>query len=102
MTWWPPHPPISADGFRADLQTVSPQFFETLGISLLEGRDFTWRDHEKASRVAVLGRRLARRLFPSRGAIGRRIRIGRDRTPQNVEIIGVVGDASLWSLPHPE
>jgi predicted permease len=89
-----------ADEFGSDLQTVSPQFFETLGISLLEGRDFTWRDHEKAPRVAILGSRLARRLFPSGGAVGQRIRIGKDQARQNVEVVGVVSDASLWSLRH--
>jgi predicted permease len=88
----------AADGFGSDLQMVSPQFFETLGISLLEGRDFTWRDHEKAPRVAILGSRLARRLFPSGDAVGQRIRVGKDQSRQNVEVVGVVSDANLWSL----
>src|SRR5262249_18443409 len=66
------------------------------------GRDFTWQDYEKAPRVAILGLRLARRLFPTDDAIGQRVRIGKDPGRQNVEIVGVVSDASLWSLRDPD
>jgi predicted permease len=77
---------------------LAPRFLETLGMRLLAGRDFTWRDDANARRVALVSQSLARRLFPSGGAVGQRIRVGMARQLQEIEIIGVVNSASLWIL----
>ena len=72
-------------------KSVSPGFFQTMGIPLLAGRDFTWTDIEGRRRVAIVSNNLAREWWgqPS-AAIGRQIRIGR-AGPLN-EVIGVAGD----------
>jgi len=72
-------------------KTVAPGFFQTMGIPLLVGRDFTWTDIEGRRRVAIVSNNLAREWWgqPS-AAIGKQIRIGR-AGPLN-EIIGVAGD----------
>jgi len=77
-------------------ERVGPGLIETLGMRLLAGRDFTWRDDAKAPRVALISESLARQLFPSGGAVGQRIRVGMDREHQDLEIIGIVNSASLW------
>ena len=83
-------------GLRVDLDTVAPRYFETLGIPMLEGRDFTDSDHG----VVILGRRLASRLFPGENPIGKRISwpawSGPPRAP--LEIVGVAGDVKYRSL----
>ena len=56
--------------------SVSPGFFATLGLPMLAGRDFDWRDHSRSRRVAVISRGLADRLFGEGAAVGQRIRIG--------------------------
>jgi predicted permease len=84
-------------GPSTDCQPVAPGFFDTLGMELSAGRDFTWQDTAKALRVAILGQRLARLLFPAGDAIGQHIRIGLDRGPQS-EVVGVVSDATMWNL----
>jgi predicted permease len=86
---------------RADLAMVSPGFFQTLGISLLRGRDFNWRDNEKAPRVAILSQRLAQQLFPAGDAIGQDINIGKDPKRRNVEVVGIVSDARLYDVRSP-
>jgi len=83
---------------NAMVAVLAPRFLETLGMRLLAGRDFTWRDDANARRVALVSQSLARRLFPSGGAVGQRIRVGMARQLQEIEIIGVVNSASLWIL----
>jgi predicted permease len=81
-----------------DVQMVAPGLFDTLGVQLLQGRDFTWQDNKKAARVAIVGKRLAGEMFPSGDALGRHIRIGDENERRDIEIVGVVGDASMWNL----
>lgn len=78
--------------------SVSPGFFKTLGIPLVAGRDFDWRDHSRSRRVAVISQNLADRTFGQQPAIGQRLRIGTSPTDQDIEVIGVVGDAHLFNL----
>ena len=77
---------------------VSPGFFKTLGIPLVAGRDFDWRDHSKSRRVTVISQSLADRIFGQRSALGQRLRIGTNPKDQDIEVIGVVGDAHLFNL----
>ena len=84
-------------GPSSDCQAVAPGFFDTIGMQLLAGRDFAWQDTAKAPRVAIVGQRLARLLFPAGDAIGQHIRIGLDRGPQS-EVVGVVSDGNMWNL----
>jgi putative ABC transport system permease protein len=67
---------------------VSPRYFETMNIPLLEGRTFTARDDEDAPRVAIINEAMARAYWPGESATGRQIRLERVESP--VEIVGVV------------
>ena len=53
---------------------VSPRYFETLGIRLLNGRDVTWQDDSSAPKVAVVNETFARNVFGTVDAVGRRFR----------------------------
>jgi predicted permease len=74
---------------------ISPDFFKTLGIPLIHGRDFNQTDDETHPRIAIVNSSLAKRLFPDGDAIGKRIRIATNR---NVEIVGVAGNARIFDL----
>lgn len=87
---------------QASLAIVTPGFFETLKMQVLQGRDFSWNDDDHAPRVAVLSQNLARRLFPDGEYLGRRIQVGDASERQNIEIVGVVSDARLYNLRQPE
>ena len=70
---------------------VSPEYFRTIGVPLLQGRDFNAFDTAKSKRVVIVSRSLASRL-QSAEIIGERIRIwGSDL----VEVVGVAADAPL-------
>ena len=76
---------------------VSPGFFETVGIPLLAGRDFTIHDNESAPRVLILNRTAAQRLFPQAASVGRLVQYGKLPTT-HYEVVGVVEDAKSNSL----
>jgi predicted permease len=85
----------------AQLDVVSPGFFEMVGIPILQGRGPRWSDTPQAPRVAVVSASLARALGGD--VIGKHVwfAFGADPQFQNVEIVGVVGDASLGNLRSP-
>jgi predicted permease len=76
--------------------SVTPSFFDALGIPLVAGRTFTERDDRNAPRVIVVSKAAAAKFFPGESPIGRRLILpaatGQAQPPQPLEIIGVVGD----------
>jgi putative ABC transport system permease protein len=82
--------------------SVSPDYFKTLRINLIKGRDFTEYDRIGAPRVALINQSAAERLFPNEDPIGKRIRPyinpEYETTDKFVEIVGVVGDVKYDHL----
>jgi predicted permease len=77
---------------------VSPAFFRTVGIPLVQGRDFTASDTTSSQRVVVINETLARRYFPGQDAVGRLITIGRSENRRDMTVIAVVKDAKYQRL----
>jgi len=78
---------------------VSPGYFDTMGMHILAGRNFTAKDDFGAPLVAVINARLAKRLFGDKVAVGRHFGRGSDPgTHTNIEIVGVVNDTRYESL----
>jgi putative ABC transport system permease protein len=71
---------------------VTPGYFQTLGIPVLMGRDFTERDSKDAEKVTIVDERLVREYWPNQSPIGKRIRFGppEDNEPWHT-VVGVVG-----------
>jgi predicted permease len=88
----------AAPEFRAQLESASPGYFETLGVPLLQGRLPLWTDLATTQQVAVVSESLARKLDTGGDVIGRHVRFGTNPADQNVEIVGVVGNMSLGNL----
>jgi len=77
-------------------QTVSPGYFDTLGIPLLRGRTFDSSDRADAPKVAIVSRSLSERYWPDQQILGQRIKLPRGQ--EWVTIVGVVGDVKMSSL----
>jgi predicted permease len=75
---------------------VGPDYFNTVGIPIIQGRDFTPQDREGGPRVVIVNEELARRYYGGQNAVGKRLRIGSDNP--YAEIIGVVRTAKYRSL----
>jgi putative ABC transport system permease protein len=83
---------------RASQRTVTPSYFETMGIPLLAGRDFTNGDGERAERVTIVNRTLAERYASIESILGRRIRIGQPEGEDWRTVVGVASDSRQWDL----
>jgi putative ABC transport system permease protein len=70
--------------------SISPSYFQTLGISLLRGRFFTDADGENSADVIIISESVARSYWPNQDALGHHIQVARQKTPS--EIVGVVAD----------
>jgi predicted permease len=77
---------------------VAPKYFETLGMPLLMGRDFSFQDQGRA-RVAIVNQTLVRYFFGNGNPIGRHITFDGDDQP--FEIVGVVGDTKSTDMRDP-
>lgn len=73
---------------------VSPGYFETLGIPLRQGRDFSPADREGAPPVVIVNEALAHAFWPGKNPVGQRLFLGE----RSQEVIGVVGDLRLKTL----
>jgi predicted permease len=80
--------------------SVGPGYFATMGIPLLEGREFLAEDNETAPSVVIVNKALAKRYWHGRSPVGQRISTGRDAKHQRVwsEIVGVVPTGKYRSL----
>jgi predicted permease len=93
---------------RANFQTVSARYFQTVRIPLLRGRVFDERDKLEAEYVCMISERLATRLWPGADAIGKRIKLGKPEggpNPDWMTVVGVVGDVrhqALGGEPGPD
>ncbi len=82
---------------RVDVRMINSDFFKTMGIPILKGRDFTEREViEPEARVIIINETMVRRFWPNESPLGRRIKLNR-LEPWD-EIIGVVGDIKTTDL----
>jgi len=88
--------PAPANKPNALIRAVTPGYFRTMGLPLLEGRDFTATDTRDAPLVMVASRNLARRFWPEGGAVGSHLLF--DPTNRRAQIVGVVGDVKPESI----
>jgi putative ABC transport system permease protein len=82
----------NADDLTADFFPVTPNFFATMKITMLRGRDFTDSDAATAPWVAIIIVTMARRFFPDENPIGKHLRVDLSAEDQPREIIAVVKD----------
>jgi putative ABC transport system permease protein len=114
LSWYPPisddmgswTQSVEVDGVAVEAATVrqvyfnavSPGYIRTLGMRLLDGRDFSERDTSTSTRVVIINESLARKAFAGANPIGRRVSIGRNASRKNLEVIGIVQDAKYQRL----
>jgi putative ABC transport system permease protein len=87
-----------------EYRVVTPRYFETMGIPLLSGRDFSTSDTRQTPNVVVINDAFARQHFGDENPLGHRLKLqGQERDP--LMIVGVVGnvrDFGLDQVPTPE
>ena len=99
--------PPGAQVPTTDFNRASPGYFETLGIPLRAGRDFTSADTENAPRVFIVNQAFARKFFGSANPVGKRMWSGRDKNNNLLwgEVVGEVAnfhEMDARAAPAPE
>ena len=94
--------PVSEQHSEINFNAVAPEYFHTLGIPVLQGRDFDRRDTANAPKVAIVSKAFARRYLGGEDPIGIRVRerSARDQAPW-ATVVGVVGDVRRDRLEEP-
>ena len=99
------HQAKDGEDMQAFMNAVSPGYFSTMGVPLLEGRDFDDRDSgtgadDSKFKVAIVNRAFAKHFFGNRSPIGRHVGFGTGpRSKLDMEIVGLVED-SLYEGPR--
>ena len=84
--------PPPGQGAPGDWQIVTPGYFETMGLTLREGRTFTTGDDMQAPLAMIVNRAFEKQYFAGRHALGARVRIGGSDSTKNYRIVGIVDD----------
>jgi putative ABC transport system permease protein len=92
ITGRPPKTPH--DFVAAGYRTITPNYLETLGVPLMQGRLLTAADNEKSPAVVVINTTMAHTYFPNENPLGKRLQLGAlpEQEVPTMEIVGVVGD----------
>jgi putative ABC transport system permease protein len=95
----PEHPVPESQQAAADVTPISPEYFSTMQIPVLEGRDFSERDDMKSLQVMIVNKTFAQKFFPGEEVIGKKLKPGAGNgTPGGPpwrQIVGVVGNIRL-------
>jgi len=81
---------------RSGYRSVSENFLRTMGIRLLSGRGFDSADRDERQPVAMVSESFAKRFWPDRSAIGKRIRLA-DSSGAWLTVVGVVADVNMYN-----
>src|SRR5438876_9927477 len=81
---------------RGNFESVSDNYFSTLGLKILEGRDFTVDDVDSKQPIAIVNASFARKYWGNQSALGHQVRIFNPGVPQRWRtIVGVVPDTLM-------
>ena len=95
----------SPEPLQVPYNMVGPDYFHTLGIAILAGRDLTWADREDTPKIVIVNQTLAARLWPGGSAVGRTLLVEDQPGRQtSVQVVGLARDSkyrSVWELAQP-
>ena len=94
--------PLHDEKLVVEDESVLPGFFQTMGLPLLQGRDFTAADRESAPSVTIVDDALAAKLWPNQNPLGKRVRMTglRNQNWHWLEVIGVVREIKHFGGPE--
>jgi putative ABC transport system permease protein len=90
-----PAPGNQGNGMNTSYMPITPNYFSTVRIPVLQGRDFNTSDTAAAPLVVIINKAMAQRWWPNENPIGQRITFDFVPNEQPREVVGVVGDVRL-------
>jgi len=86
---------------QADNRLITPGYFSTMGISLLQGRDFSGSDRSDTEHVAIINSTLAHRYFGGGDPLNKVLVLGDAAHPERWRIVGLVSDVKAFRPEEP-
>ena len=94
--------PFRDGRFDSDWDIVSPEYFDTIGMTIVEGRSFLESDREGSQRVTIISETMARQIWPGQSAIGRSFfQQESDTEEREFQVVGVARDAKYRYISSP-
>jgi putative ABC transport system permease protein len=91
---------------RADIQPITPDYFQAIGIPLLRGRQFTEAEMKPQPEAAIVNNTFAKKFWPNEDPMGKHILLQDDNLPRGpLVVVGLAGDVKQFGLatePRPE
>jgi len=88
----------SGDGEKVAVTMATPGYFETMGISLLQGRNFSEHDRRDTFAVMIVSKNLADKVWPNENPVGKRLMLDYNRGKYAYEVVGVIGSVKYYGL----
>jgi predicted permease len=89
--------PEGQSSIPINLNAVGPNYFETIGTHILQGRDFTLADGPESQKVVIVSQSMAHRFWPHGNALGKSIKVNKNDT----QIVGIAEDAKIEEILEP-
>jgi predicted permease len=98
-------PVESSHDLRAERIRISPDYFKVMQATLVRGRSFTEDDEDGKQPVAIIDESTARKYWPTRDALGRRVRFGKGPSKEWTTVVGIIKDIKndgldVDGIPH--
>ena len=103
--WREGDPEPVGDGDKVAVRMATPGYFDTMDISLLQGRGFTEQDRRDTVAVILVNKRMADQVWPNENPVGKRLMLNYNRGKYAYEVVGVIGGIRYYGLkvePRPE
>jgi putative ABC transport system permease protein len=92
--------------YRADIQPITPDYLQAIGIPLLRGRQFTEAEMKPQPEAAIINNAFAKKFWPNEDPMGKYILLQDDKLPRGpLVVVGLAGDVKQFGLatePRPE
>lgn len=95
------HTPAPNEQLRTDEETVTTDYFQTVGLRVLAGRGFEPQDRDPSAHTSIINETMAHRFFPNQSAIGKHWTYGEPIDKNALVIVGVVADARYLDVKQP-
>jgi putative ABC transport system permease protein len=88
--------PLPGQFPSSDFHTISPGYFQAMGVQLLEGRDFRSADDQNAPPVAIVSQSMAKKYWPDEDPVGKRFQKGGHAKITMLTVVGIAADTKQY------
>jgi putative ABC transport system permease protein len=88
----------SGDGEKVAVRMATPGYFKTMGITLLQGRNFSDQDRRDTTAVMIVSKNMAEKVWPNESPLGKRLMLDYNRGKYAYEVVGVTDDVMYYGL----